>query len=200
MDREDHLWQCLAAILLCFILVAGCSTQERSKDQSKAASHDVATSGEATSGKVTPGEATSQEEAKGLVMAKTDKQPSVKRKVIEPVATTTAAIDPDIVKKLDPALKKKLAELTAEGRMDEEIGMIGKYAGVKPQELRQKVANLGCSVGTVTTSLFTVECEAGDVLELAKFQFVKYLELEQEVYPLGQSNSEGGGRCGRCGK
>lgn len=112
-----------------------------------------------------------------------DMAQSSEMKVIPPYTTAELALDPDIEKKLDPALKKKVTELLAADRSYEPVQMIGKYVYVEASNLKQILSELGCSAGTVTASFFTVECPAGVVFELAGLQFIEYLELSKERYP-----------------
>ncbi|MEW5804519.1 MAG: hypothetical protein AB1847_20695 [bacterium] len=190
VHREDTLWQWFAAMVLCLCLIsaAGCG-----QSQSKVASRDEANE--------SVGEVATRDEVDEVnesVKPEAGIHPLTrKRESIKAATDTTLDIDPNIAEKLDPALKRKLAELTKEDRLDEYLGIIGKYAGVESQELRQKVSDLGCSVGTVTSSFFTTECQAGDILDLAKFDFVTYLELAKEVYPSDQHNHKNHGGCER---
>lgn len=94
---------------------------------------------------------------------------------------------------MDPALKKKIYELAAENRMNERVKIIGEHAYMEQAELRHKMSELRCSVGTVTAHFFSAECSAEAILELAEYYFIVYLELSRELYPLNYHNMEGGG-------
>lgn len=143
-------------ILLCIILMTSCK-----QGQSKS---------------------TLEAEAKKPPISQSMEQSSDKMKIIQPRTTAAWPLGPAIEKKLDPALKKKITELLAADRSDEPVQMIGKYAQVEAYKLKQILSELGCSVGTVTTSFFTVECPAGAVLDLAGLEFIEYLELSKERY------------------
>lgn len=97
---------------------------------------------------------------------------------------TVMSLDPAIAKKLDPALKQKVAELKAADKLGEEVRILGKFKSIEKEKLRQSVSDLGGTIGTITTSGFTLHCPASSVLEIAKLEFIEYLELSQKVYPM----------------
>lgn len=142
-------------ILVCITLITSCK-----QDQSKSAS---------------------EVGAKKPIMSQGMAQSS-DMEIIPPHTTAELALDPDIEKNLDPALKKKVTELLDADRSYEPVQMIGKYAYVEASNLKRILSELGCSAGMVTASFFTVECPASAVFELAGLEFIEYLELSKERY------------------
>lgn len=78
--------------------------------------------------------------------------------------------------KIDFALRQKLEE-----NKEEYLQVLGKYKSVSADEIRLTLTNLGGNVGTITNSIFTMECSKETLKEIIKLDEVISLELSKKV-------------------
>ena len=77
---------------------------------------------------------------------------------------------------IGPALWKEIGDATGL------VKISGKFSGLKLGAIRASIEELGGTVGTVTASIFTAECPASAITELAKMEGIEYLELSKTSF------------------
>jgi len=98
--------------------------------------------------------------------------------------SAAVALTPAQEQKIGPALRRELAALIEAGKSGRTVSIIGRYdAGLKAEELRRRIAAVGGTVATVTSSTFTLQCPAENVKKIARLDEVLYLDLAMERRP-----------------
>ncbi|MDZ7766502.1 MAG: hypothetical protein U5K00_19105 [Melioribacteraceae bacterium] len=84
--------------------------------------------------------------------------------------------------KLDHGLRMEL-EKNGAVESSEKIQFLGKCNEEISEETKTMIEQTGVKVGTVTKDIFTASGTLDQIVDLAKLDFIKYLEKSKELYP-----------------
>jgi hypothetical protein len=92
-----------------------------------------------------------------------------------------SSMNEDYLTKLDTELRTELKE--SQTKDSEVIGFFGKCNNEITQEMKDKINSTGAKIETTIKDIFTASGTLGQIVEVAKLDFIKSLEKSKQSFP-----------------
>ncbi len=105
--------------------------------------------------------------------------PGLREQSVPPQIVNTDALS----KKMDPSLLAEVNKLPAEQQADREIDVIIRTSGqIGPSE-RAVIEKMGSQISSVLGDIVVARVPVGRIIDIARLDFVIYMEKSKKLYP-----------------